>query len=82
MLDSSAVDGERAVLWLAGGVAGSIYTVTVGLGTASGRYLLRSVSLAVQSLSVAAVPATATQYLIDGSGAPLIDQTGSPLLSS
>ncbi len=80
ILNSSAVDGDRAVLWLAGGVAGHIYMVTLGLGTASGRYLLRSVALPVQALAQAAPPMS--HYLVDGGGAPLLDQNGSPILSS
>ena len=80
VLNSSAVDGDRAVLWLAGGVAGHIYVVTLGLGTASGRYLLRSVALPVQALAQVMPPVS--PYLVDNSGAPIIDQTGSPILSN
>ena len=79
VLNSSAVDGDRAVLWLAGGMAGQVYMVTLGLGTASGRRLLRSVVLSVQALAQVVPPSS--QYLVDGDGAPLIDQNGSPLLS-
>ena len=79
VLNSSAVDGDRAVLWLAGGVAGHIYMVTLGLGTASGRYLLRSIALPVQAL--AQVVPMLSPYLVDSSGAPIVDQTGSPILS-
>jgi hypothetical protein len=79
VLNSSAVDGDRAVLWLSGGLAGQIYMVTLGLGTASGRYLLRSVVLPVQAL--AHMVPSPSPYLVDGNGAPLIDQNGSPIIS-
>ena len=78
-LNSSFVDGDRAVLWLSGGVAGHVYSVTLGLGTTNGRYLLRSVSLPVQAL--AQTTPTVSQYLVDGSGTPLIDQNGLPIIS-
>lgn len=79
VLNSTSVDGDRAVLWISGGVAGHVYSVTLGLGTTNGRYLLRSVSLPVQALAQMS-PAT-SQYLVDGSGVPLIDQNGSPIVS-
>lgn len=79
ILNSSSVDGDRAILWMSGGVAGHIYSITLGLGTTNGRYLLRSVSLPVQALAQMAPPAS--QYLVDGSGAPLIDQNGLPIIS-
>lgn len=79
VLNSTFADGDSAVLWISGGVAGRIYSVTVGLGTTNGRYLLRSVLLPVQSLAQASSPLS--QYLVDSSGAPLIDQNGSPIVS-
>ena len=79
VLNSSFVDGDRAVLWLSGGVAGRTYSVTLGLGTTNGRHLLRSVSLPVQALAQTTPPVS--QYLVDGSGAPLIDQNGLPIIS-
>ncbi len=79
VLNSTSVDGDRAVLWISGGVAGHVYSVTLGLGTTNGRYLLRSVLLPVQAL--AQTSPAASQYLVDGSGMPLIDQNGSPIVS-
>ena len=79
VLNSSSVDGDRAILWMSGGVPEHIYSIILGLGTANGRYLLRSVSLPVQAL--AQTLPSASQYLVDGSGAPLIDQNGLPIVS-
>ena len=79
VLNSSSVDGDRAVLWMSGGVAGHTYSVTLGLGTMSGRYLFRSVSLPVQALAQTAL--ATSQYLVDSSGVPLIDQNGVPIIS-
>ena len=79
VLNNSSVDCDRAILWMSGGVAGHTYSITLGLGTTNGRYLLRSVSLPVQALAQTAPPVS--QYLIDGSGAPLIDQNGLPIIS-
>lgn len=73
-LEHSAVDGERAVLWLSGGVADHEYTVTVAVGSASGRSLLRSVILPVCSLNI--VASTVPQPIVDGNGDPLADQAG------
>lgn len=79
VLNSTSVDGDRAVLWISGGIAGHVYSVTLGLGTTNGRYLLRSVTLPVDSL--AQTLPTISQCLIDGGGTPLIDQNGSPIVS-
>ena len=79
VLNSSSVDGDRAVLWMSGGVAGHTYSITLGLGTTNGRYLLRSVSLPVQALAQVTPPTSS--YLVDDSGAPLIDQNGLPIIS-
>lgn len=79
VLNSTSVDGDRAVLWISGGLAGHVYSVTLGLGTTNGRYLLRSVTLPVQAL--AQTLPTISQCLVDGSGSPLIDQNGSPIVS-
>ncbi len=79
VLNSTSVDGDRAVLWMSGGVAGHTYSVTLGLGTTSGRYLLRSVLLPVQALAQITLPTS--QYLVDGNGVPLMDQNGLPIIS-
>lgn len=79
-LESCAVDGERAVMWFSGGVPGHDYIVTVSIGTAGGRYLLRGATLPVQSLSPMIYPVS--NDLVDGYNNPLIDQKRNPLLSS
>ena len=79
VLNSSSVAGDLAILWMAGGIAGHTYSVALGLGTMNGRYLHRSVSLPVQALAQTAPPVS--QYLVDGSGTPLIDQNGLPIIS-
>ena len=76
-LNSSSADGSRAVLWLAGGVAGTIYTVTLSIGLQSGRLLARSVLLPVLPLS--SPPATLAA-LLASAGLPLTDQNGNPIL--
>lgn len=79
VVQSSTADGSRIVLWLAQGMAGTIYTITVNISTINGRYLERSVLLPVLMLSVPAVPADA---LLAASGIVLTDQNGNPVLSS
>jgi hypothetical protein len=78
VLQSSTTDGSRIVLWLAAGQAGIVYTITLSISMASGRFLERSVLLPVIMLSTPAVPADA---IIIGSGGMLIDQNGNPVLS-
>ena len=80
-LVSAAADGARAVLWLGGGQGGTVYTVTLSIGTQAGRSLFRSVLLPVQLLSVGGVVGTGTGsagLVTDGGGA-LLDDTGQPL---
>ncbi len=76
-LQSITADGSRIVLWLSGGQAGIIYTITFNIVTISGRSLQRSVLLPVLLLSVPAVPATA---IVTATGVMLTDQNGNPLL--
>jgi hypothetical protein len=78
-LQSSSADGDQAVLWLAGGVAGTTYAVTVVVGTNSGRIFSRTVSLPVEAL---ATPVVANNVITDQTGAPLTDQTGASLTTS
>jgi len=78
-LQSSRADGDQAILWLAAGIAGTTYAVTVVVGTNSGRVLSRTVSLPVESLSTSNV---STNDITDQTGAPLTDQTGAPLTTS
>lgn len=78
-LQSSSADGDQAILWLAGGVAGTNYAVNIVVGTNSGRVFSRTVSLPVQALATAI--ATDTD-IVDQTGADLTDQTGAPLTTT
>jgi len=72
-----AADGAVAVLWLSGGVAGTIYAVQVSLGTLKGRQIGRSVLLPVQALAAPVSPSTP---LIAENGTVITDQNGNPIL--
>jgi hypothetical protein len=77
-LNQAEADGASAVLWLSGGQAGTIYTITVTISTVSGRALQRSILLPVLLLSVVPVPAAAIDV---STGAVLTDQNGNPVLA-
>jgi len=82
-LASAAADGARAVLWLAGGQAGTIYSVTLTIGTQAGRTLSRSVLLPVLALSSAAGSgpgAIGGGAITTDTGSVLVDEAGNPLL--
>ena len=78
-LQSSSADGDQAILWLANGVAGTTYAVTIVVGTNSGRIVSRTVSLPVEAL---ASPVVSNNVITDQAGAPLTDQTGAALTTS
>ncbi len=78
VLNSSIADGSRVVLWISGGEAGVIYTVTLKIRTTSGRVVQRSVLLPVLSLSTPPVPENAIEL---GGGLILTDQNGNPVLA-
>lgn len=78
-LQSSSADGDRAILWLSGGIAGVTYGVTVTVGTNSGRFLNRTVSLPVLSL---ATPPLGSTDIITNTGAPITTQTDQPITTS
>jgi hypothetical protein len=75
-LTSSGVDGTRAVLWLTGGQAGTVYAVTLTMATSAGRTIVRSIALPVVSLS--SLPVTA-ETLTTQTGVVLTDAFGNPL---
>jgi hypothetical protein len=75
---SMTADGSKAVFWVTGGQSGTVYTVTISVGTASGRLIQRSVLLPVISLSTVAMPAGA---IVTTDGTVLTDQNGNPVLS-
>ena len=79
VVNSSAADGDRLVLWLSGGQINTIYTITFLVTTCNGRSLQRSVLLPVLALSTPAIPNGA---LIAATGAVLTDQNGNPVLSA
>jgi hypothetical protein len=79
VMQSSTADGSRIVLWLSGGQAGTVYTLTFNISTINGRSLQRSILLPVLLLSVPQVPATA---ILTSTGQALTDQNGNPVLSS
>jgi hypothetical protein len=72
-------DGLTAVLWLAAGVTGTTYAVTIAAVTLSGRTIERTVLLPVLLLACGfSTPADAID--VEG-GAPLVDQNGNPILA-
>ena len=75
-LASAAADGLRCVLWLQAGQPGTVYTVTLKIGTQNGRVLARSVLLPVIALANSVVPADS---LLTDTGAPLVDSLGEPI---
>lgn len=77
-VQQSSADGCRIVLWLAGGQAGTVYTVTLRIAMNSGRVLERSILLPVLMLSSPAVPPSA---IVTASGVMITDQNGNPVLS-
>lgn len=78
-VNSVAADGTLAVVWIAGGQAGTVYTVTFLITTATGRAIQRSILLPVLELSVPPVPAGAIQI---SAGVVLTDQNGNPVLAT
>ena len=75
---NTTADGTRCVFWLTGGQSGTIYTVTIVVGTASGRTIQRSVLVPVLFLSV---PATSPDALQTDAGTVVTDQNGNPILA-
>jgi hypothetical protein len=78
VVQSTTADGSRVILWLSGGQAGTIYTITFSINTINGRSLQRSVLLPVLLLSVPVVPPNS---LVTTSGVVITDQNGNPVLS-
>jgi hypothetical protein len=79
VVQSTTADGSRVILWLSGGQAGTIYTITFSITTINGRSLHRSVLLPVLMLSVPPIPPNA---IITSAGVVLTDQNGNPVLST
>lgn len=77
-LNQAQADGPCAVLWLSGGQAGIIYTITLLITTLNGRTLQRSILLPVLELSQPPIPASAIDI---SAGVVLTDQNGNPILA-
>ena len=75
---SSAVDGNRIIVWLSGGRPKVIYNVTVEMTTTNGRALQISILLPVIPLSSPEVPAGSIEI---SSGIILTDHNGNPVLA-
>lgn len=71
-------DGPRAIIWVAGGQPGLVYTITISITTVSGRAINRSILLPVMALATPAVLQNAIQT---SEGFMLTDHSGNPLLS-
>jgi hypothetical protein len=78
-MNSATADGTVAVLWLAGGQAGIVYTITIVITTLNGRTINRSILLPVLYLSIPPIPANA---LVTDAGLVVTDQNGNPVLIS
>jgi len=76
-MNSSAVDGYRAVFWFAAGQPGVVYTVQITAVTMNGRTIGRSVLLPVLPLAAAVAPMLA---LNTNTGSVITDAAGNPIL--
>lgn len=77
MVTSSLADGARIVMWVSGGHAGTVYTVTIDVITVNGRRLQRAILLPVVSM---ADPTSPTGVIEVSTGVTLTDHNGNPLL--
>jgi hypothetical protein len=69
--------GTSAVVWLSSGVAGTIYSVQLTVGTLNGRLIGRTVLLPVQQLAATPPP---SNPLFTDAGSIVTDQNGNPIL--
>jgi hypothetical protein len=74
---SVAADGTVAILWMAGGRNGVIYTVEINVSTLAGRTVNRAVFLPVVSLAEGLPPDTS---LLTDLGLVVTDEHGNPIL--
>ena len=79
VLNASSADGSKAILWLAAGIAGTIYAVTLMIGTQSGRAIVRTALLPVLAL---AAQGSTGDAITDQAGQPITDQNDSPLTAT
>jgi hypothetical protein len=78
-------DGQVAVMWFSGGVAGTTYVVQATIGTSSGRVIGRAILMPVQPLASPPAPAptpgaSAASALETDAGVVVTDQNGAPIL--
>jgi hypothetical protein len=78
-LQSSSADGDLAIMWLTAGFAGTTYSITITIGTNSGRVIGRTVSLPVLALATPPAPPDA---ITDQTGIPITDQTDQPITTN
>lgn len=81
------VDGQTAIVWFSGGVAGTTYVVQATLSTAAGRTINRAILMPVQSLGTAPAQAATTgasaqSALTTSAGVVVTDQNGAPVVVS
>ena len=76
-LVSSSADGDLAIMWFTAGFAGTVYQVTVTVGTNSGRVIARTINLPVVMLANAP---NAQDDLTDEYGNPITDQNDAPII--
>jgi hypothetical protein len=77
VLNSSSADGDLAIMWFSAGIAGTVYQVTVVIGTNSGRVISRTINLPVVTLSNSP---GAQDDLTDQLGNAITDQNDSPII--
>jgi len=78
-LQSSSADGDLAILWFTAGFAGTVYSITITIGTNSGRVVGRTISLPVLSLAMPPVPPDA---ITTQTGSPITDQSDQPITTN
>ena len=75
---SSSANGDAAILWFSDGFGGTTYQVTVTIGTNSGRIIGRDDQSSGRFVGRA--PPFPPEALTDQTGAPITDQTNTPIL--
>ncbi|MBS0558419.1 MAG: hypothetical protein JSR21_00010 [Proteobacteria bacterium] len=78
-IQGMTADGAVAIFWLSGGQAGTVYTVTIMIGTVNGRSIQRSILVPVLLLSSPSAPVTAIET---DTGLVITDQNGNPVLAN
>ncbi len=76
-LNSSSAYGDQAIFWFTAGFAGTVYQVTVTIGTNCGRIISRTINLPVVGF---ATQQNVQEDLTDQYGNPITDQNESPIV--